>query len=117
MVDTSTFGLIKLPPTIRLCLALAACRPPELLRGLRSLGPPTLDSETLLLTSRQSANKIYETSLCQKCIFKNCIGLRLKFKNSPISRKQSGMHREMRHRLKIVIRDPVSQHSQLPSTA
>ena len=75
LVNSSTFGLIDLPSEIRLCLALAACRPPELLRGLRSLGPPTLDSETLLLTTRQSANKIYETSLCQKCIFKNCIGL------------------------------------------
>ena len=38
--------------TIRFCLALAACRPPELLRGLKSLGPPTLNSENLLLTTR-----------------------------------------------------------------
>jgi len=49
-----------------LCLALATCRPPELLQGLRSLAPPTLDSETLLLTSRWGGGPGTQLEVCQE---------------------------------------------------
>ena len=44
----------------RLGLTLVACRPPELLQGLRSLDQPTLDPENLLLTTRHVCKEIWD---------------------------------------------------------
>ena len=85
------------PSSDRFWLAVGASRPPEILRGLRNLGTPSLNSKNLLLTTRW----IYQTSLSKS----NYTNL-LKLKNSPMkSWWQSEMHRGMR--FKIVIWDQV----------
>ena len=85
------------PSSGRFWLAVGASRPTEILRGLRNLGTPSLNSKNLLLTTRW----IYQTSLSKS----NCTNL-LKLKNSPMkSWWQSEMHRGMR--FKIVIWDQV----------